>query len=177
MLIKALYKNSTKINYLGQYWIFILFLVLALVIWLTGTDQALFLIINRKHGLFPDKFWEIVNFLSYSKFAILPILLLFITTLKRRNKLINVIVLIIAYFAVFTLFKSLFGKARPYIVLAKDSFFFLNNFENSMKSAYHSFPSAHTGNIAISHLLSAQCFLKIIVSCNSNAPAGNPSRI
>lgn len=149
MSIKLLQTNNIKANYFSQYWIFIFFLGLAFIMWVTGINQSLFLIINEKHNLLSDKIWKVLNFLSYSKFGILPILLLLITIIKRRNKLVNVIILIVSYYILFTLLKKAFGEARPYMVLAKNSFFWLNTFENSVKSAYHSFPSGHTGNMAV----------------------------
>ena len=130
-------------------WVFFVFLILAVVIWINGSNHNLFLQINSQHSLLPDAVWEVFNFISYSKYFILPILLLVITFFKRRDKLVNIVLLIIAYYVVFALLKKLVGEARPFIVLAPDSFFWLNHYEDAAKSAYKSFPSGHTGNMAV----------------------------
>ncbi len=49
----------------------------------------------------------------------------------------------------FTILKHLVHEARPYVVLPLNSFYWLNQFEETTKSAYLSFPSGHTGNIAV----------------------------
>ena len=128
---------------------FLLSVVIGLTIWFTGSNHGLFLTINQQHDLMPDKFWLTFNLLSYSKFFILPMLLIILTFVWRRDKLANVILLIIVYFAVFAGLKHLIGEARPYMVLPEGSFFWINLYENAEKSAYVSFPSGHTGNMAI----------------------------
>lgn len=125
------------------------FLVLALAIWLFKLNQPLFYFINSLHILLPTIIWKGLNFVSYSRAFILPILLLIITFIWRRDRLRQIIVLIIAYYLLFTGLKVLFGEARPYIVLPPESFFWINQFENAVNSAHHSFPSGHTGNMAV----------------------------
>ena len=56
---------------------------------------------------------------------------------------------IIAYFVVFAVLKAAVGEARPYIVLPEGSFFWLNHFEDAVKSAHKSFPSGHVGNMTV----------------------------
>lgn len=143
----AMCSNSCKC--LSGFGIFGAFLVLALVIFFTGTNQSLFLAINSKHEVLPVVVWEVLNFVSYRKFMILPVLLLIITYIWRREKLLNIILLIISYFVVFGVLKVLFGEARPYMVFDPKTFYWLNMFEDAKGSAFHSFPSGHVGNIAM----------------------------
>ena len=125
------------------------FVSLGIVIWLTQSNQELFLILNSHHAIMPDALWGFLNLLSYSKFFILQVLLLLLSYFKCREKFYNVVFLILAYYLLFALLKSLVGEARPYIVLPEGSFFWLNHFENAAKSAHKSFPSGHTGNMAV----------------------------
>ncbi len=125
------------------------FLILALGIWATGSNQQLFYAINHEHGLLPDQIWSFFNLLSYSRFFILPVLLLLIASSLKREMLPHVIILITAYYVVFYVLKAAVGEARPYIVLPEGSFYWLNHFENAVKSAHKSFPSGHTGNMAV----------------------------
>ena len=129
--------------------LFLLFLGLALAIWFTHSNQTLFILINSYHALMPDTLWNFFNLISYSRFLILPLLLVLLSYWKRREQLLTVIVIILAYFAVFSILKSAVGEARPYVVLPENSFFWLNHFEDAAKSAHKSFPSGHTGNMAI----------------------------
>ena len=128
---------------------FLLSLLIGVTVLFTGDNQSLFLAINHQHGLMPDQVWLAFNFFSYSKFFIVPMLLIILSFVWRRDKLPNVILLIILYFAVFAGLKHLIGEARPYIVLPEGSFYWVNLYENAVKSAYLSFPSGHTGNMAI----------------------------
>lgn len=143
--------KKTNCIYRNHYnWIiFGAFLVLALGIWFSGDNQKLFLTINSYHTIAPDSVWLAFNLLTYSRFLILPILLVIISLLFKRDKFLNIILLIIAYFVVFAILKTVIGEARPYITLPEGSFYWLNSYENSIKSAYKSFPSGHTGNMAI----------------------------
>ncbi len=132
-----------------NYAIFLGFVILALIIWLAKLNKSLFYSINKLHVILPTIVWQALNFISYSKFFILPLLLLIITFIWRKPRLKQVITLIIAYYLVFQVLKIVVGEARPYMVLPQDSFFWLNQFENATKSAYKSFPSGHTGNMAV----------------------------
>jgi len=145
--LKSCKKNGC--HCVKDYGLFLGFVILALIIWLFKLNQPLFQYINSLHSLFPNVVWKGLNLISYAKFFILPILLLLITFVWRKDRIKQVIVLIIAYYLVFQCLKILFGEARPYMVLPEGSFFWINQFENSVKSAYQSFPSGHTGNMAI----------------------------
>ncbi len=129
--------------------IFTFFLILAIAIYKYNTNHSLFLTINSFHALLPVKFWEFINLISYRKYFILQVLLLVITFLWKRDRLLNVIALIMAYFVVFAALKIFFGEARPYIALDPNSFYWLNMYENAAKSAHQSFPSGHVGNMAV----------------------------
>lgn len=144
---KSCQKNGC--DCIKNYGLFLGFVLLAVIIWLFKLNQPLFYAINPLHTILPNVLWKGINLITYSKFFILPILLLLITFIWRRDKLRQVVILIVAYYAVFQGLKLLFGEARPYVVLPSDSFFWLNQFENALKGAYQSFPSGHTGNMAI----------------------------
>ncbi|MCE3268492.1 MAG: hypothetical protein K0R49_744 [Burkholderiales bacterium] len=128
---------------------FIGFAFLGLVIWLFKLNGPLFYYINSLHVVLPDIVWKGINLISYSRFFILPLLLLVITFIWRKDKLKQTGILIIAFYLVFQLLKIIFGEARPYMVLPQNSFFWLNQFENAVSSAYQSFPSGHTGNMTV----------------------------
>lgn len=128
---------------------FCVFLIFGAGIWFSGMNHDLFMIINQQHNLLPYQAWSLISLVTYSKFFIAPGLLLLFALLFRRDKLLNVILLIGAYFIVFMALKHMVGEARPYITLADGSFFWLNKYEDAVKSAYLSFPSGHTGNVAI----------------------------
>jgi undecaprenyl-diphosphatase len=151
-----------------DYGLFLVFVALALVIWIFKLNQPLFYYINSLHVILPTIVWETLNLVSYSKTFILSVLLLVITYTWRRERLKQVIILIIAYYLIFSGLKVLFGEARPYIVLPPESFFWVNKFENAISSSYKSFPSGHTGNMAIfvfalSTMFSNKKWLKILL--------------
>jgi membrane-associated phospholipid phosphatase len=143
-------KSQGKVcHFFKDYAIFLGFVILALIIWLAKLNQPLFYSINKLHIIMPTIAWQTLNFISYPKLFILPLLLLVITFVWRKQRLKQVIILIIAYYLVFEVLKIVVGEARPYMVLPQDSFFWINKFENATKNAYKSFPSGHTGNMAI----------------------------
>lgn len=139
---------QTKICCNGS-WLFGLFLIVALVIFVFDLNQSLFYTINSWHVLLPVGVWGTINNISDSKHFILPILLLMATFIWQRNKLFRVIILIVAYYLLFMVLKSIVHEARPYVVLPLSSFYWLNQFEDGIKIAYKSFPSGHSGNAAI----------------------------
>lgn len=139
---------KSKLSYTSSV-IFALFLVLGVGIFVTQSNQTLFLKINSMHNILPVHIWEFINFVSYRKYFILQILLLLITLLFKKEKLANVILLIIAYFVVFAALKLAFGEARPYVILDTNTFYWLNMYEDAAKNAYQSFPSGHAGNMAV----------------------------
>lgn len=141
--------QNQKGGLLARYWLLVLTLVAILVINLTHTNQWLFIKINAAHGYLPDTVWLVFNFVSYSRFFILAILLLLITYQWRRKQLINVVFAIVAYYVVFAVLKHIVAEPRPYLVLNPQHFFWLNHFEEAVKSSHYSFPSGHAGNMAV----------------------------
>ena len=150
---------KSTFNYISTV-IFFLFLALGVSIYYTQSNQILFLIINSKHNILPVQIWEFINFVSYRKYLILQILLLLITFLFKKEKLANVVLLIITYFVVFAALKIGFGEARPYITLDINTFYWLNMYEDAVKSAYQSFPSGHVGNMAVFAFALSSMFFK-----------------
>lgn len=135
---------------LKHYW-FIFFLVIAaLIIWLAKINHTLFFYINSHHYVLSDTILNTINFITWFDTGILPISLIVITFLFRREKLLNVIFLIVAYMIVFSLLKFVFHEARPYIQHNPHDFYWLSSTpEENLDDAYRSFPSGHTGNIAM----------------------------
>ena len=129
--------------------IFAAFLALSLGIFFTHSNQSLFYAINSMHNLLPVTIWKFFNLVSYRKYMILPVLLVVITVIWRKDKIANVILLIAAYFIVFGALKVLIGEPRPYIVLDNNTFYWLNLYEDAAGSAHKSFPSGHAGNMAV----------------------------
>ncbi|MBP9741987.1 MAG: phosphatase PAP2 family protein [Burkholderiales bacterium] len=167
-----------------HYGIFFSFVILGAAIYFSGTNHLLFSIINSWYPLLPMWVWETISCLTYSKFMILQILLLIITYIWRRNKLYNIILLLISYYIIFTIIKHVMHEARPYMVLAPGTFNFLNLFENQTHGAYLSYPSGHVGNMAIfafalnsmffehKRLLQALMFLLIVITAISRICMG-----
>ncbi len=137
------------IHLMKTYWFFVLTLFVTLGVWLTGANHFLFFKLNTWHVLLPDSAWEKINYISYSRAYILPILLILITCLFRREKLLNVILLIMAYFVLFNYLKLYFHEARPYIQYDPTTFYWLHPNETGASQAHKSFPSGHAGNMAI----------------------------
>jgi membrane-associated phospholipid phosphatase len=168
---------SSSQRWTKNYVWFFLLLLLTIGIWLFKLNQPLFYAINNQHAALPVIIWEALNFISYSRFFILPLLLLILTAIFRRDKFIPVVVLILAYYSVFAGLKQLVGEARPYMVLPANSFYWLSKFENAVTSADKSFPSGHTGNMAIfvftvmalfvpqSTLAKTLLFLLLVMTC------------
>lgn len=136
-------------SYIIKYNLAIITLLLIVFIWLFQLNQVWFYKINSMHKVLPIQIWEALNLVSYAKFAILPIILVISSFLFCKNKLLNVVLLIGVFYIFFYGLKVLIAEPRPYIALPADSFFWLNQFEDSSKSAYKSFPSGHVGNAAI----------------------------
>lgn len=134
---------------LTEYAIFGVFLALAIIIAVAKTNHSLFININSMHQVLPVIVWKFFNIISYRKYLILPILLILITYKWQRDKLVNILILIALYFVVFGALKIIVGEARPYVVLDQNSFYWLNLYEDAEGSAFKSFPSGHTGNMAI----------------------------
>ena len=128
--------------------LFILILAI-LTINIFGLDTFLFYKINSYHYLLSDNIWKAINLLAYSKYSILLLILLLITYKYKKQYMLRVLLLCFSYFISFYLLKKLFHEPRPYAVLSSSSFYFIPHFENYLKSAYMSFPSGHTGQVAI----------------------------
>ena len=118
-----------------------------LVIWLGGFNQSLFYLINTQYAILPDKIWNAIDFTASSQF--LPILLVVIVFLCKREYTFRAILIVVGYVIIFAGLKILVGEARPYAVLPLDSFHWINNLSESTEKAYKSFPSGHTARAAI----------------------------
>lgn len=127
--------------------VIVMFMV-AMTIFLTGTNHKLFFIINAHHDWLPVVMWKAIIFITWEKDGLLPIALLIITWIYRREKMKNVLMLIVAYYALFFLLKITVHEARPYIQYDPSTFYWLPQHDVTGR-AYHSFPSGHTGNMAI----------------------------
>lgn len=135
---------------LKHYWFIFSIVIVALIIWLGKINHALFFYINSHHYLLSEVMLNTINFVTWFDSGILPVSLIIITLLFRRDKLLNVILLIAAYIVVFSLLKSTFHEARPYIQHNPHDFYWLSSTpEENLEDAYRSFPSGHTGNIAV----------------------------
>lgn len=142
--------------------IFIAFAGLAGWIWDSGINHQLFQEINKFHFILPNQIWLAINFVTYPRMFIMPAILVAVALVFRRDKLVNALVLVGLYFVIFAGLKHVIAEARPYITLPANSFFWLNQYEDAVKSAHLSFPSGHTGSIAIcafglNYLLFARC--------------------
>ncbi len=120
-----------------------------LLIWGSGLNKPLFYMINSLHVYFPDLIWVIMNTITYPKLFILPIILLVITWLYKKEQLLNVILIIVSYYVVFLLIKVFSAEPRPYAVLPMDSFYLMQGIQDMAGDAFLSFPSGHAGNAAV----------------------------
>lgn len=143
-------ENSQKkfFCFLKTYGLFFLTLAITLVIWLTNTNHELFFTINAEHSWLPDFVWKAIIFISWEKTFFLPVVLIIITWFFRRNKILNVLFLIVAYYVLYYVLKISIHEARPYIQHDPSFFFWLSQ-PNVLTRAYRSFPSGHTGNMTI----------------------------
>ncbi len=139
------------INMLKKHPLFLCTFIATLIIWITGLNGPLFLLINAQYNLVPVFFWETLNSLSDPHAGILPLILLIVTCCFRREKLLNVVILILAYYVVFQLLKTGIHSPRPYAVYGLGDFFWIPQATPhfSKAVALRSFPSGHTGEAAI----------------------------
>ena len=133
---------------LKNYWLFFVGFAMMLVIFMTNTNHDLFFLINSHHAIIPDAVWSGIIYVSAPQNGILSLALLLITWFFRRNKIVNVMLLIFAYFLFFGLIKIIFHEARPYIQYNPLTFHWLPQ-PHALERAYRSFPSGHTGNMAV----------------------------
>lgn len=143
-------KNTQLISTLKRHPFFLLALVTTIIIWITGLNGPLFLLINAQHNLLPESFWIALNTLSDPHHGILPLILL-ISCCFRREKILNIVILILAYYVIFQVLKLSIHAPRPYIVYKSGAIFWsqLSSSDFSQKSAMRSFPSGHAGEAAI----------------------------
>lgn len=131
-------------------WAFLVVLAIGVFIWAFNLNYSLFMFFNNYHNILPIQVWEAINYISFTRRFILPSILILLTLCFKRHQLLNVIAMIGAFYALFFGLKSVIGELRPYAVLSPNSFFFnLEVGENVITSAHKSFPSGHTGNMAI----------------------------
>lgn len=111
-------------------------LVIALLIWLTGINQKLFLILNTYGSLLPDWFWANMTLMGDTMMAIT--LLLILASIKPKVFSQGMLLLIIGgslvYFA-----KKQFGVERPAATISQEDF---NIIGHVLK--HGSFPSGHS---------------------------------
>ncbi|MES2204609.1 MAG: phosphatase PAP2 family protein [Pseudomonadota bacterium] len=131
------------------YWFFIVTLIVTLGIWLIGANHFYFFKLNTLHVLLPDDLWIKINYITYSRSYILPALLIIITLLFKREKTLNVLLLIICYYVLFNYMKDFFHEARSYIQYDPATFYWLHPNDTGVSNAHRSFPSGHAGNAAI----------------------------
>lgn len=136
-------------TYIKKWGIFNLFCILALCIYFTKTNANLFYFINSLHIYFNEKIFTFFNQLANSKLFILPISMLIITIIKNKKYFFRAIGIIIAYYVVFSLLKHFVHELRPYMVLDRSTFFLFPGHENLIEKFNLSFPSGHTGIMAI----------------------------
>lgn len=154
-------KKCGFFQFVGQYWLFCVTALLAIFIWVTHLNQLLFYTINSWHVVLPTVVWNVINHITYTKYGVLPILLVIITFMFRRDKLALVILIYLINFGLLSIIKSLVHEARPFIVLPQDTFFWVQSAEDAIKNAYKSFPSGHTGNAAAFVFILFNLFFKI----------------
>ncbi|MDP2507093.1 phosphatase PAP2 family protein [Oceanobacter sp. 3_MG-2023] len=113
-----------------------LLLLFALVVALTGTNAALFLMLNQDAGLLPNALWANLTFTADTVFAMS--LLLLVASFRPALFAPSLLLLVLG-----TLFvhggKALFDAARPAAVLVSDSFQIIGPVLR-----HHSFPSGHS---------------------------------
>ena len=149
MFMQNSHKKSNFLCVIGRHWVGCLVLVLILAISVLHLNQPLFYKINGIHTILPDSVWNTINYITYTKYGILPIVLIIITLAFKRDKITLVVLIYLVNIALLSIIKSLVGEARPFVVLPHDTFFWLNTAEDAFKTAHKSFPSGHTGNAAI----------------------------
>jgi len=129
--------------------VFAVFLAIAVVLGVFQLNQPLFHIINSWYNFLPTVAWQSINFVSDAEHFILVAILLLAVLVFKRNKLVRVVGLIVAYFVVFYVLKKLVHEARPFAVLDANSFNWLMNNESAAGVEHMSFPSGHVGMAAI----------------------------
>lgn len=142
-------KACNFVFYVKHYWLFHVVLLLTLAIWALHLNQPLFYAINKLHILLPNQIWGTINYLTYTKYGILPVTLILYTLFFQRSKVKLVIFIYLINLIVVYMLKAVVLEARPIIALPTDTFFWLYGSEDVVHTAYKSFPSGHTSNVAI----------------------------
>ena len=134
-----------------KYTFFLIISIIALVIWITGTNEKLFFTINSYHTLLPVFYWNFINDFASPMHVILPLILLVLTLCFRREKWLNVVLLIITYYVIFELLKISIHSPRPHMAYDPHTFFWVPLADSSITkfTANQSFPSGHAGNAGI----------------------------
>jgi membrane-associated phospholipid phosphatase len=158
--MQDLCKKKNIFCFIGRHWLFSSLLVLTLGIWVFNLNQPLFYAVNQLHTIAPTAIWNILNNITYTKYGILPIILVILTFLFKRNKLTLVILVYLINLVVLSILKSLIGEPRPFVALPPDTFFWLNSAEDAIKTAYKSFPSGHVGNASVFVFIIIHLFFK-----------------
>lgn len=107
-----------------------------LLVWLTGTNQNLFYALNSFLSFLPDIFWQIITHFGETLSAI-AILLLWVR--QKPGIILHLLVSgLICFLLVYGL-KQFLDVTRPHLVLAQDSFHFIQTDKTSPAR-----PSGHT---------------------------------
>lgn len=109
---------------------------LALLVWLSGSNQTLFLSINAAGHYLPDALWSNLTLMADTLFAIAVLL---IAGSYRPQLLNEALVLLLLGTIVVHGFKNGLNVMRPAAVLDRDSFYIIGQVLKS-----HSFPSGHS---------------------------------
>ncbi len=146
-------------NTLKKYPFFFITLLITISIWIAGTNTSLFFKINALHGLLPDSVWNALNTLTSPANGFLALTLLILTFLFRREKWLNVLLLIVSYYVIFQIVKMVVHSPRPYALYNLNTFFWipLSHHINTIVD-HQSFPSGHVGNAAIFTFASIRLF-------------------
>ena len=109
----------------------------ALIVWLTGSNQWLFLTLNKEFQLLPDAFWSNMTFVADTLFAV-ALITLFAS--YRHPKLFNSGLLLLIVGGIFVhAMKFAFDAPRPGAVLDTNAFHIIGPLLK-----WHSFPSGHS---------------------------------
>ena len=139
--------KNLNANHFKKHPIFIGFVILTFLIWSFGINDPLFLFLNAQHIFIPTNFLDLINTIASPSNGILLLILLLLTVCFRRDKLLNVIILIVGFYACFGALKLFFHIPRPYILHHPSEFFWIPpaTLHAAKNSAMQSFPSGHAG--------------------------------
>lgn len=141
---KAVLKKLAK----DYFFVYILILI-TFVIWGGNYNYLLFALLNSHHTILPNKYWEMLENIADVRLYIYPFLLIILTVIFRRQKLFNVVILLVSSYIILSLLQSYFNISRPFMILPRGSFFWLGSYGDSDDLGYPGFPSLHIGDLAI----------------------------